>query len=319
MTQTDTKDREIIITRIIDAPRERVFQAFRDPQQIEYWWGPRGFTNTIHGMDFREGGVWTYTMHGPDGIDYPNRVEYKEIRDNERITYMHGDSEMHDMMLTTITFTPKGDKTEVELHMVTKTAAEIENMKKFGAVQGGEQTLTRLDEHMAKTPEQAAEEFFIARVFDASRDLVWKAFSEKDALAQWWGPKGFEIDVKRLEFKPGGVFHYSMQQGSETMWGRFTYKEIEAPTRLVFINSFSDDKGDIARAPFFEGQWPLEVLNQLILVELNGKTILELRCRPINAGPEEHEKFFGAHRSMHEGFSGTWEQLAAYLAKGKSQ
>ena len=74
-----TTDREIIVTRVYDAPRELVFDAFTDPKHLSQWWGPRGFTTTTHSMDFRVGGEWRYTMHGPDGTDYKNLMVYHEI------------------------------------------------------------------------------------------------------------------------------------------------------------------------------------------------------------------------------------------------
>src|SRR5215216_6709914 len=86
------------------------------------------------------------------------------------------------------------------------------------------------------------EELVIQRVFDAPRSLVWKALSEAERLAQWWGPKGCTIQVARLEFRPGGLFHYSMHfPDGEPMWARFLYREIAPPERLVWVNSFSDE------------------------------------------------------------------------------
>lgn len=75
----DTADREIVISRLIHAPRELVFKVWTDPKHVAHWWGPNGFTNTIHEMDVRPGGVWRFIMHGPDGVDYPNKIVYKEV------------------------------------------------------------------------------------------------------------------------------------------------------------------------------------------------------------------------------------------------
>ena len=84
---------------------------------------------------------------------------------------------------------------------------------------------------------------------DAPRDLVWKAWSEPARLQEWWGPKGCKVEIKKLEFRPGGFFHYVMgySSGAE-MWGRFMYREIEAPHRLVWLNSFSNPGCGITRA-----------------------------------------------------------------------
>jgi len=164
----------------------------------------------------------------------------------------------------------------------------------------------------------AAPEFVITRVFDAPRALVWKAWTESERLAQWWGPKGCKIRVAKLDVRPGGIFHYVMQfrTGAE-MWGRFIYREIAAPERLVFVNSFSDPDGGITRAPFSQlnQTWPLEVLNTLTLTEQGSKTMLTLRGGPINATEEELETFARMFDSMRQGFGGTFDQLADYLAK----
>ena len=160
----------------------------------------------------------------------------------------------------------------------------------------------------------ATPEFVITRVFDAPHELVWKAWTEAERLAQWWGPKGAKIRVVKLDFKPGGMFHYAMQfKPGHDMWGRFIYREIAAPEQLVFVNSFSDANGGITRAPHAQlgGKWPLEVLNTLTLTEQGGKTTLTLRGGPINATEEERRMFVSMFDSMRQGFGGTFDQLAA--------
>src|SRR5205085_4388835 len=113
----------------------------------------------------------------------------------------------------------------------------------------------------ASSSTTAAEEFTITRVFDAPRELVWKAITESERLMRWWGPKGFTMQVAQLDLRPGGVFHYSMRSpGGNDMWGKFVYREVVAPERLVFVNSFSDAEGNLTRNPF-SPSWPLEILN----------------------------------------------------------
>ena len=164
----------------------------------------------------------------------------------------------------------------------------------------------------------AAQQFVITRTYDAPRDLVWKAWTEADRLAQWWGPRGAKIRVIKLEVRPGGVFHYSMQfKPGHEMFGRFVYREIAAPERLVFINSFSDADGGLTRAPFPQlgDKWPLEVLNTLTLAEQGGKTTLTLRGNPINATEEEVAMYTSMFDSMRQGFGGSFDKLAEHLAK----
>ncbi|RNI28982.1 SRPBCC family protein [Rufibacter latericius] len=147
----------------------------------------------------------------------------------------------------------------------------------------------------------------------ASRELVWQAWTQEEHLLHWWGPKGFTLGVKQFELKPGGTFHYSMQVGEKPkMWGKFVYQEIQAPERLVFLNSFADEEGSILRAPF-SSTWPLEMLNVLTLTEANGITTLTLKGTPYNASEEENATYIAGIESMQQGFKGTFENLISYL------
>jgi uncharacterized protein YndB with AHSA1/START domain len=155
-------------------------------------------------------------------------------------------------------------------------------------------------------------DFVYTRTFDAPRDLVWKAWSEPDRLARWWGPKGFTMRTYSLDFRPGGHFHYLMTTGGNEMWGKFFYREIEEPGKIVWVNCFSDAEGNITRAPFSD-LCPLEMLNIMTLTEDNGKTILSLRGRPINASEAEVAWYQSIHDGMTAGFGATFDQLDAYL------
>jgi uncharacterized protein YndB with AHSA1/START domain len=99
----------------------------------------------------------------------------------------------------------------------------------------------------------------------------------------------------------------------QVMWGRFLYREIVAPERIVFVNSFSDAAGGVTPAPF-SATWPREVLTTVTLTEAAGRTTLSLRAAPINATPEERAAFAEHFPSMQQGFGGSFDQLAALLA-----
>jgi uncharacterized protein YndB with AHSA1/START domain len=322
--EANTSDREIVISRLIDAPQELVFDAFTDPKHISKWWGPNGFTTTTQTMDLRPGGVWRFVMHGPDGRDYENLVTYLEVSKPKRLVYNHGGvGDTEDIRFrATVTFRPVGDKTEVTLRSVFPTAAERNRVvREFGAIEGGEQTLQRLDAHIAglaragyKQDEGTVPEFVISRLFDAPRVLVWKAHSELDALKEWWGPKGFKWKTGSLDFRPGGMFHYGLvSPNGQEMWGRFVYREIVAPEKIVSVVSFSDANGGITRHPM-SPDWPAEMFNIATFTEKNGKTMLTLRSRPLNATEAERKVFADGFKSMEGGFGGTFDQLEAYLA-----
>jgi uncharacterized protein YndB with AHSA1/START domain len=161
-------------------------------------------------------------------------------------------------------------------------------------------------------------ELVLTRVFKAPRELVWKAWTDDACLAEWWGPKGFGLEIVEFDFRTGGSFDYVMRtlDGFE-MWGKFVYGEIKAPESMVFLSSFSDVEGGVTRAPFSQ-TWPLYVHNRLTLTETDGVTTLTLRGRPDDATDEERRTFEAGRGSIQQGFGGTFDQLDAFLAKAKA-
>ncbi len=321
-TSTDTSAREITSTRIINAPRELVYEVWTTPEHVIQWWGPEGFTNTFEEMEVKPGGVWRFIMHGPDGRDYPNKITFTEVVKNEKLAYEHtGDMDNDPTRFSvTVIFEAVGKMTQLTMRMVFVTAEQREKVvKEYGALEGQKQTLNKLEEFVTvfTNDNPPADRFVISREFDAPRDLVFAALSNEEALGKWWGPKGCTIVVKRFEFKPGGMFLYSMNTNGNIMWGRFIYRDIQVPERIVFINSFSDENGGITRAPFFDGKWPLEMLNVLTLKEKDGKTLLTIQGTPINATVAEHELYKTNFGNMQQGFGGTFDQLDEYLASQK--
>jgi uncharacterized protein YndB with AHSA1/START domain len=149
-----TADREIVLSREFDAPRELVWNAFADPKQIVRWWGPNGFTTTTKKWDFRVGGEWSHTMHGPDGTDYPNFSIFREIVPQERISYGHGGGRRGGpgaQFEATWSFESLGPgRTRVTGRMVFPTAEARDTVvREYGAIEGGKQTLARLAAHLA--------------------------------------------------------------------------------------------------------------------------------------------------------------------------
>lgn len=150
MVSSATNDREIVLSRVIHAPVERVWEAFTNPEHLIHWWGPDGFTNTFKEIDVRPGGVWRFIMHGPDGTDYPNKIVYKEIVKHKRLVYDHSDDNGNPAQHfeDTVTFEDLGGKTKVTLTLLFSTKEERDNTVKMGAVEGGNQTLGRLDAYV---------------------------------------------------------------------------------------------------------------------------------------------------------------------------
>lgn len=162
---------------------------------------------------------------------------------------------------------------------------------------------------------ESSTDFVISRVFDAPRELVWQAFTDPERMKHWWGPKGFTVIASTMDLRPGGIYHYGMKApNGATMWGKFVFREIVAPERLVFINSFSDEAGGVTRHPMAP-TWPLEMLSTFTFDEVGGKTRLTIRWAAYKATEEERHTFDTSHDSMRQGWGGTMDQLADYLAK----
>jgi uncharacterized protein YndB with AHSA1/START domain len=142
----DTTDREIVSSRVLAANREEVFRAFSDPGRLAEWWGPAGFTNTFQEFDFRPGGRWRFTMHGPDGNAYEMNKRFTEIVAPEKIVLDHAQSG-HDFTMT-ITLAAQGDRTAVVWRMHFFDAAEAEKIRAF-ILQANEQNFDRLAAHLA--------------------------------------------------------------------------------------------------------------------------------------------------------------------------
>jgi uncharacterized protein YndB with AHSA1/START domain len=147
---TNTTHREIVISRLLNAPVSLVFRAWTEPEHLIQWWGPKGFTNTFFEIEVKEGGIWRFMMHSPDGVDYPNIIRYTQIVPNERIEYEHGseNTEDEDSFYSIITFESIGNQTLLTLKVVFRTEAQQEEQKKFGADAGGQSTFDCLEEHL---------------------------------------------------------------------------------------------------------------------------------------------------------------------------
>ncbi|GLY77857.1 SRPBCC family protein [Actinoallomurus iriomotensis] len=144
--QSATADREIVISRAIDAPRELVFEAFTEVRHLSRWWGPEGFSTTTRAFEFRVGGVWDFVMHGPDGTDYQEWISWTEITPPERIALLHGESRTDpNAFESVLTFASEGAATRIEMRTVFPTKElRDEAAENYHAIEAGRQTLSSL-------------------------------------------------------------------------------------------------------------------------------------------------------------------------------
>ena len=252
----ETRRREIVTTRVLDAPRELVFAAFARPDAISRWWGPSGFTTTTHSFAFRVGGAWHHTMHGPDGADYPNRLVYDEIVRPARIVYSRegdGKDGVAVLFQNTVTFETEGERTLLTLRQVFPTAeARDAAVEKYKADVGSRQMLERLSAQVAVSgPELGKPTLVMVRTFDAPRSLVFEAWTKAEHVRQWFTPRPLTSSACQVDFRPGGTFSVTMRfpEGSEHAFvGKFG--EIDPPGMLSFSGTMPDGNEVLTRVTF---------------------------------------------------------------------
>jgi uncharacterized protein YndB with AHSA1/START domain len=204
------------------------------------------------------------------------------------------------------TFVAKGQKTELTLRVAFETPELRDRAaKEYGALEGGQQTLSRLDAHCSGG-------LVISRMADAPRERVWRAWTSPDELGKWFGPKGFEIIHTKLDFRPGGSYHYGLRGNGVDVWGKWLIKEIEKPAKLHYVQWFSDKDGGLGSHPLAPN-WPKQMLATIHFQDFGPKTLITLYWAPYEASELEIKTFRDGIPSMHQGWAGTWERLDAYL------
>ena len=309
------KPNEIYIERIYDAPVKMVWDAWVDPKQVAQWWGPRGFTLTNHSKDVRTGGHWSYTMHGPDGVDYPNSTKYLEVEKHSRMVYDHGaNADQPPAFRVTVNFFDFKGKTRMELTMALATAEAAKETKRHIKKLGGNATWDRLGEYLEM--ESTKQDIFtINQTFEAPINLMFEVWTNPKHLSQWTGPADSKIDYLKADIKPGGSAFYCMTgQGDTKIFGKANYLEIVKPNRIVYTQCFCDENQKVARHPMAP-TWP-EVMKTTVLLETEGadKTRVTVKWEVIgDATPAERETFNKAKAGMSQGWGGSFDKLEEYL------
>lgn len=146
--ENSTAGRELVISRLLNAPCELVWEVWTNPEHIKNWWGPNGFTNTISEMNVTPGGIWNLIMHGPDGTDYKNKSQFREIIKHKKIVFDHVSGPKY---TATVTFERQDNKTLLTWHMLFETKEQFEQVVKvFKADEGLKQNVEKLEEYLTK-------------------------------------------------------------------------------------------------------------------------------------------------------------------------
>lgn len=303
----ESADREIVLTRVFDAPRELVWKAWIEPGQLMRWWAPEGCTTPSCEVDLRTGGRFHYCMRMPDGKDIWGIGVYREIVELERIVYADSfadengnpvspthygmSSDYPAETLVTVTFVEQGEKTRITLqHSFPEAVKERKECE-----QGWIQMLDRLAENLPKKP---AFELKFERVINAPRARVFEAWTKPEHLTQWFAPEPFKLIIHAMDFRPGGRFSMAMRgpDGNDFPFTG-TYREIVAPEKLVWTGEFSSG--------------PVDQMTTVITFEALGeKTKLHARQTFHVMTPIIEQATKGAN----EGWNMTLDQLEKYVA-----
>jgi len=318
MAANNANPNEIHLIREYDAPVQAVWDAWTDPAQVAQWWGPRGFSITTHHKDLRVGGTWNYTMHGPDGTDYPNTTLYHEVVPNAKLVYDHGGYEDRPPLFrVTVTFTEKNGKTTLDMRMAHETPEAAEESRKIIKMASGNSTWDRLAEYLDKT-RAGKETFVIARAFETSIETMYDLWADPEHVARWLPPTGFTMEYIRADIRPGGRSFYKMTDGNVTMYGSIEYREMRRPDRIEYTQQFRDAEERISRHPMAP-TWP-ESMHTLVtfVAEAANRTRVTVTWTPEGAvSAEELAAFVNMRAGMTQGWTGSFDKLEAYVARGQ--
>lgn len=321
--------RQIVISRVFAAPREMVWNAWADPWQIGQWWGPKGFRSTITEMDLRAGGVWRLVMHGPDGTDYPNEMQFVEIVPKERVVFRTMCGKVGakvESFETMMLFEDEGAGTLLTVQMTFATAAERDhNVRTYGSIEGGEQMFDRLrailegkqaGAGVADADTDVKHGLCITRVFDAPRELVWRAWTDPEMAIQWSGPKPFPAFHVELGKKPGDRWRIGLrglQPGTDIpveIWQGGVLREADPPELLVYTSAW-EKRADVGLKD--DGD-PHETLITIRFEETGGKTTMHFHQTPF-ATAAERDGHNGGWSSSFERLEELVHAMAAKEAK----
>ncbi len=308
---------EIRIIRTYDAAVEDVWDAWTDPEQVVQWWGPRGFTLTTHSKELRPGGIWHYTMHGPDGTGYPNKTLYHEVETHKKLVYDHGGyDDRPPLFRVTVLFSEIADgKTQMDMTMTLATPEAAEEISKHIKRMGGNATWDRLAEYLEKAS-TGKETFVIARSFDAPIDLMFEMWADPKHLSQWLPPTGFTMEYLRSSIEPGKRTFWMMTNGGQVkFYGHCEYLKIDKPQTLVYTQQFADEYENVSRPPMMPN-WPETLLITVVLTEEGPeRTRVTVTSEPHgDITREELDAFIDERAGMTQGWTGSFDKLETLLA-----
>ncbi len=299
--------------RTYDAPLAAVWEAWADPTQIALWWGPRGFSITTHAKDLCPGGTWRYTMHGPDGTDWPNVTHYLEVVPGEKLVYDHGATDSTPPLFrVTVVFREVEGRTHLDFEMAFATPEIARASAAHIKAANGESTWDRLAEYL--DDRRGSRRFYLHRSFDVPIARIYEAWTRPEVLARWLPPTGMDMAFLDAEIRAGGSSRYVMSNPHVTMWGRAAYLTMDPPHEVIYTQEFCDEAGNLSRHPFAP-TWPATMRTTVTLTEEGPeRTRVRVRWEPWNeATAEEIATFVEGRAGMTQGWTGSFDKLEAVL------
>lgn len=305
---------ELALTRIYDAPVKLVWDAWTDPNKVANWWGPRGFSITTKSKDLQPGGKWIYTMHGPDGVDYPNVTTYFTVEPLKRLEYDHGANENQKALFrVNVLFSETKGKTTMKMTMAFESAQVAKEMSKFIKEASGNSTWDRLGEYLEEEYNHKIV-FLLNRVFEAPIDAVFDMFTNPADIEKWQPPTGFYMKIIDGNVEPGNSVFYEMGNNELKFYGRSTYQKIERPEFISFLQEFCNESGQNAKHPGAP-EWPARWLTSVTFtVEEASVTRITLKSEIIDKHTSaELEAFIAERGGMTQGWNGSLDRLEMHL------
>ncbi len=311
----------ILITRVFNAPRERLWRAWTEPELIMKWWGPRSFTSPVVKMDLRAGGKYLNCMRSPDGKDYWSAGTYKEIIKAERLILSDSFSDSEgkivpasyygmsgDWLLelqVTVTFEEDAGRTRLTLRHEGMPEGQMSELTKAGWNESFDKLAEYLEKGSVSMPkttfiaEPGKQEIIVIRVFDASRERVFKLVTDPKLLPQWWGSRRLTTVVDKMDVRLGGPWRFVQKDSSGKQYAfHGVYHEVAPPERLVYTFEFEGMPGHVQ-------------LETVTFEDINGVT--KVTDRSIFQRVEDRDGM--AMADMQAGSSESMDRFAELLAK----
>lgn len=318
MSASEVPPNELKIVRIYKAPLKTAWEAWTDPKQAAKWWGPRGFTITTHSKELKVGGHWHYTMHGPDGTDYPNKTIYLEVEHGKKLVYDHGGyDDRPPLFRVTVVFSEKMGQTQMEMTMTMPSAEALKQSKEIIKKADGNSTWDRLAEYL-EHDSTGKEKFVINRSFEVDINTMFDAWTDPQQVVQWSGPVGARMEYIHVDIRSGGKAFYMMPFGDSVIYGNVTYIEVHRPDRLVYIQQFADKDGNPGRHPLAP-TWPQSMLTTITFTsEGSNQTRVTLEWEVTgDFTQEELQTFVSGKSGMSQGWGGSFDKLEEFFIQKK--